>query len=44
MVVNAIAMGMTTSLIPSIVEAYSTKNVANLNKRINEALNDIRVI
>lgn len=38
MVVNAIAMGMTTSLIPSIVEAYSTKNVANLNKRINEAL------
>ena len=38
MVVNAIAMGMTMSLIPSIVEAYSTKNVANLNKRINEAL------
>ena len=38
MIVNAIAMGMTTSLIPSIVEAYSTKNIESLNKRVNEAL------
>ena len=38
MIVNAIAMGMTTSLIPSIVEAYSTKNIKSLNKRVNEAL------
>lgn len=38
MIVNAIAMGMTASLIPSIVEAYSTHNIDNLNKRINEAL------
>lgn len=38
MIVNAIAMGMTTSLIPSIVEAYSTKNIKSLNENINKAL------
>lgn len=38
MIVNSIAMGMTVSLIPSIVEAYATKNVKDLNNKINKAL------
>ena len=38
MIVNSIAMGMTVSLIPSIVEAYATKNKSKLNERINKAL------
>lgn len=38
MIVNSIAMGMTVSLIPSIVEAYTTKNWDDLNNKINKAL------
>lgn len=38
MIVNSIAMGMTVSLIPSIVEAYATKNIKDLNNKINKAL------
>lgn len=38
MIVNSIAMGMTVSLIPSIVEAYATKNTKDLNNKINKAL------
>ena len=38
MIVNSIAMGMTVSLIPSIVEAYATKNWDDLNHKINKAL------
>lgn len=38
MIVNSIATGMITSLIPSIVEAYTTKDVKSLSKRINEAI------
>ncbi len=38
MIVNSIAMGMTVSLIPSIVEAYATKNWEDLNNKINKSL------
>ncbi len=38
MIVNSIATGMITSLIPSIVEAYTTKDLKSLSKRINEAI------
>lgn len=38
MIVNSVATGMITSLIPSIVEAYTTKDIKSLSKRINEAI------
>ncbi len=38
MIVNSIAMGMTVTLIPSIVEAYATKNWTDLNNKINKSL------
>ncbi|MDD2504981.1 MAG: polysaccharide biosynthesis protein [Bacilli bacterium] len=38
MIVNSIGMGMTVSLIPSIVEAYTSKNWDDLNHKINKAL------
>lgn len=38
MIVISIAMGMTVSLIPSIVEAYTLKNWKDVNSRINSAL------
>lgn len=38
MIVNSVATGMITSLIPSIVEAYTTKDIKALTKRINEAI------
>lgn len=38
MIVNSIAMGMTVTLIPSIVEAYATKNYRDLNNKINKSL------
>ena len=41
MIVNAIAMGMTVSLIPSIVEAYSTKNIKDLNLITTENIKKI---
>lgn len=38
MIVNSIAMGMTVTLIPSIVEAHATKNWQELNNKLNKAL------
>jgi O-antigen/teichoic acid export membrane protein len=38
MIVNSIAMGMTVTLVPSIVESYATKNYNELNNKINKAL------
>lgn len=38
MIVNSIAMGMTVTLIPSIVEAFATKNYEDLNRKFNKAL------
>ncbi len=38
MIVNSIAMGMTVSLIPAIVEAYAVKKWDELNEKINKAL------
>lgn len=38
MIISAIATGMITSLIPSIVEAYTKKDKQLLTKRINESL------
>ncbi len=38
MVVNSIAMGMTVSLIPTIVEAFATKKHKELNDNLNKAL------
>lgn len=38
MIVNSIAMGMTITLIPSIVEAHATKNWKELNNKFNKAL------
>src|SRR5574344_157952 len=38
MIVNSIAMGMTVALIPTIVEAYTTKDWDKLNRRINKSL------
>ena len=38
MVVVSIAMGMTVSLIPSIVESYTLKDWSGVNKKINSSL------
>ncbi len=38
MIVNAIAVGLTTSLIPNIVEAYTLKKWPTVEKRLNKAL------
>ena len=38
MIVTSIAMGMTISLIPTIVEAFTLKNFKEVNKRINSSL------
>ena len=38
MIVNSIAMGMTVTLIPSIVEAYTKKNWDDLNEKFNKAI------
>lgn len=38
MIVNSIAMGLTTSLLPTIVSAYAAKDYSNLNNKINKAL------
>ncbi|MDD2409717.1 MAG: polysaccharide biosynthesis protein [Bacilli bacterium] len=38
MIVNSIAMGMTVTLIPSIVESYTKKNWSDLNNKFNKAL------
>ncbi|MBR1417024.1 MAG: polysaccharide biosynthesis protein [Bacilli bacterium] len=38
MIINSIAMGMTISLIPSVVEAYTLKNFDEVEKKINSSL------
>lgn len=38
MIVNSVALGMTTSLIPTIVEAYTLKNWEEVNNKVNKAL------
>ncbi len=38
MVVNSIVLGMTMSLIPSIVSSYTEKNYNSVNNKINKAL------
>lgn len=44
MIVNAIAVGMTTSLIPTIVESYTLKDWDSVNKKLNQALQLILII
>lgn len=38
MVINAMAMGMTVSLIPTIVSAYTKKDMVEVNDKINRSL------
>ena len=38
MIVNSIAMGMTVTLIPSIVSAHATSNWKDLNEKLNKSL------
>ena len=44
MIINSIAMGMTISLIPTIVEAYTLKKWKEVEKRINSSLKMILFI
>lgn len=44
MIVNSIAVGMTTSLIPTIVGAYTLKNWEEVNDKLNKALQLILLI
>lgn len=44
MIVNSVALGMTTSLIPTIVGAYTMKNWGEVNNKLNKALQFILVI
>ena len=37
-IVNSIALGMTVTLIPTIVEAYATKDWSDLDKKLNKAI------
>jgi O-antigen/teichoic acid export membrane protein len=37
-IINSIAMGITVTLIPSIVEAYATHDWVDLNRKINKSL------
>lgn len=44
MIVTALAMGMSVSLIPSIVESFTLKDWSSVNKKINSALKIILFI
>ncbi len=44
MIVNAVATGMVTSLIPTIVGAYTLKNWEDVNQKFNKALQLIIII
>ena len=44
MIINSIAMGMTISLIPTIVEAYTLKNWNEVERKINSSLKMILFI
>lgn len=43
MIINAVAMGMSTSLIPHMVSSYTKKDLEGSNKRFNEAIKIIIV-
>ncbi len=44
MIINAIAMGLSTSLIPHIVSSFTKNNLKETNKKFNQALNIIIVV
>lgn len=44
MIITSIAMGMTVSLIPTIVEAYTLKNYKEVNNKLNQALQIIIMV
>lgn len=44
MIINAIAMGMSTSLIPHIVSSFAKNKVEETNQKFNQALNIIIVV
>lgn len=44
MIVNSVAIGMTTSLIPTIVGAYTLKNWDEVNNKLNKALQLILIV
>lgn len=39
MIINAVAIGMGTSLIPHMVSSFTSKNIENTNKKFNQAIN-----
>lgn len=39
MIINAVAIGMGTSLIPHMVSSFTKKNIENTNKKFNQAIN-----
>ena len=43
-IITTVAMGMTTSLIPTIVKAFTLKDKEDVDKRVNQALQMIIVI
>ncbi len=43
-IISSVAMGMTTSLIPTIVSAYTLKNYEEVNNKLNQALQMIIMI
>lgn len=44
MIINAIAMGMSTSLIPHIVSSFAKNRVEETNKKFNQAMNIIIIV
>ncbi|MCI8330630.1 MAG: polysaccharide biosynthesis protein [Bacilli bacterium] len=44
MIINAIAMGMTASLIPHIVSSFTKNKIKETNKKFNQALNIIIIV
>lgn len=44
MIISSVAMGMTISLIPTIVEAYTLKNYKEVNNKLNQALQIIIMV
>lgn len=44
MIINAVAMGMSTSLIPHIVSSFAKNKLEETNKKFNQALNIIIVV
>lgn len=44
MIINAMAMGMTVSLIPSIVSAYTKKDMKEVNDKVNRSISMVAYI